>query len=141
MCSGPFVVLWYHTKEEHVTKIEIPDFMSIIDTEQTITREIALAVAEGDNRFDFSRSYRDGRFRPSHIKLVYRVNRGTASPYWYLFQVKIRGAKVLSGNRLSTAFVNIVTENFYPEKAPAWAREIGAMLKPTVEIERVGYGG
>lgn len=119
----------------------IPDFMSIIDTEQMITREIDLAVAEGDNRFDFKRSYRDGWFRPSHIKLVYRVNRGVSSPYWYLFQVKIRGAKVLSGNRLSTAFVNIVTESFYPEKAPAWACEIGAMLKPTVEIERAGFGG
>jgi hypothetical protein len=120
----------------------IPDFMSIIDTEQTIIREIDLAVAEGDNRFDFLASYRGGNFRPSHIKLVYRVNRGASSPYWYLFQIKIRGGKVLSGgHRVSTSFQNVINESFYPEKAPEWAREIGAMLKPTVEIERAGFGG
>lgn len=124
-----------------MTEIEIPDFMNIVDTEQTIIREIDLAVGEGDNRFDFQAHYVKGWFRPSHITLVYRVNRGASLPYWYLFQVKIRGGKVLSGgHRVSTAFVNIKNESFYPEKAPVWAREIGAMLKPVVEIERVGYG-
>lgn len=120
---------------------EIPGFASIVDTEQTIIRDIDLVVTEGDNRFDFEASYRGGMFRPTHIKLVYRVNRGVTSPYWYLFQIKIRGGKVLSGgHRVSTSFQNVINESFYPESAPVWAREIGAQLKPVVEVERVGFG-
>jgi hypothetical protein len=120
---------------------EFPDFTSIIDTEQTITREIQLGVEEGDNRYDFRKKYgRDGWFRPSRIKLIYRVNRGSTAPYWYLFQVKITGGKVLSGgHRVSTAFVNIVNESFYPEDAPPWALKIGAMLLPRVEIEPTAF--
>lgn len=121
--------------------IEIPPFASIVDTEQSITREIQFAVEAGDNRFDFKPSYRGGSFRPSKIKLFYRVNRGVTNPYWYLFQVKITGGKVLSGGvRISTAYANVITESFYPEHAPEWAREMGAQLKPVVEVERVGFG-
>lgn len=120
-----------------MTKVAIPDFASIVDSEQTITREIQLAVTEGDNRFDFAPSYRGGYFRPSRIKLFYRVNRGASSPYWYLFNIKITGGKVLSGgHRVSTAYANVITESFYPEKAPEWARAMGADLLPSVEIER-----
>jgi hypothetical protein len=114
----------------------IPEFDGIVDTEQTITRHIRLAVTEGDNRFDFAPSYRGGYFRPSEITLHYRVNRGADNPFWYLFNVKIRGGKVLSGGvRVSTAYSNVIRESFYPEKAPEWAREIGARLLPTAEIE------
>ena len=121
--------------------VPVPDFGGIVDTEQTIIREISLVVREGDNRFDFKASYRGGWFRPTGIKLVYRVNRGVTNPYWYLFQIKIRGGKVLSGgHRVSTAYSNVINEGFYPEKSPEWAREIGARLKPVVEIERVGFG-
>jgi hypothetical protein len=119
----------------------IPDFASIVDTEQSITRTIQLAVTEGDNRFDFTPSYRGGYFRPSEITLFYRVNRGASSPYWYLFNIKIRGGKVLSGGvRVSTAYSNIIRESFYPEKAPEWARAMGADLLPKVEIERSPAG-
>lgn len=118
--------------------IEIPPFASIVDSEQSITREIQLAPE--DDAFDFAAAYRGGLFRPSRIKLFYRVNRGVTSPYWYLFQVKITGGKVLKGGRVSDAYSNIIKESFYPEHAPEWAREMGAQLKPVVEVERVGFG-
>jgi len=118
---------------------DFPDFTSIIDTEQTIIRTIMLADM-GDTRFDITAPYRSGTFRPSRIELVYRVNRGSTSPYWYLFSVKITAAKVLKSGRTSDAYSNQIAERFYPEKAPQWARLIGAMLKPVVEIERAGFG-
>jgi hypothetical protein len=121
-------------------QIPIPDFTSIIDTEQTIIREISLANA-GDDRFDIPGAYRSGTFRPSRIKLTYRVNRGSGEPYWYLFSARIDAAKVLKGGRISQAYSNMTTDTYYPEHLPAWAREIGAMLKPVVETERAGYGG
>ncbi|AWY07548.1 hypothetical protein SEA_LAZERLEMON_65 [Streptomyces phage LazerLemon] len=120
-----------------MTEVAIPDFASIVDSEQMITRAIQLAVTEGDDRFDFTPTYRSGSFRPTRIKLFYRVNRGASSPYWYLFNIKITGGKVLSGGRrVSTADANVITESFYPERAPEWARAMGADLLPTVEIER-----
>lgn len=122
-----------------MTAIETPDFTGSVDTEQTIIREISLADA-GDDRFDVRSPYRGGTFRPTRIKLIYRVNRYTASPHWYLFRVKIMAAKVLKSGKTSDAYVNQIAENFYPEHAPVWAREIGAQLKPVVEIERHGFG-
>ncbi|AWY07383.1 hypothetical protein SEA_JACKIEB_65 [Streptomyces phage JackieB] len=118
---------------------EYPGFTSIIDSDQIITREISLADA-GDDRFDFPAKYRGGTFRPSRIKLVYRVNRGSSEPYWYLFQVKITAAKVLKGGRISDAYSNQIAESFYPEHAPEWARKMGADLLPVVKAERTAPG-
>jgi hypothetical protein len=119
--------------------MSFPDFTSIIDTEQTITRKITLADA-GDDRFDIKAGYRSGTFRPLEITLHYRVNRGSSAPYWYCFNVKIRAAKVLKSGELSTAYSNIIRESYYPERLPEWAREIAAMLLPVVEIERSPAG-
>lgn len=112
--------------------------ITFVDTEQTLTRDVR--IAPHFDQFDISAPYRSGMFRPSDVRLHYRVNRGADTPFWYLFQITIRAAKVLKNGETSTAFANIISAKYYPERAPEWAREMGAALKPSVEIERRGYG-
>lgn len=122
-----------------MTKTEIPEFTSSVDTEQMIIREIRLANA-GDNRFDISSPYRAGSFRPYRVKLAYRVNRGSGTPFWYVFQIKISANRVLKSGAVSTAYASQIEESFYLDRAPEWAREMGVRLRPTVETERRGFG-
>lgn len=120
--------------------IEIPAITSLVISDQTITREFTVGNA-GDGRFDLTPQYgRSGKFRPTRIRFVYRVNMGASSPFWYLFQVKITAAKVLKDGSLSEAYSNIITETMYPERVPMWVQEMGTRMKPHVEIERARFG-
>ena len=49
-------------------------------------------------------------------------------------------AKVLKGGGVSKSYNNMIADSFYPERAPGWAREIGSMLLPRVEVERTLSG-
>lgn len=114
-----------------------PEIM-FVDTEQTITRDVR--IAPRFDQCDFPHPYRQGMFRPHEVRFQYRVNKGSDRPFWYLFQVTIRVAKVLKSGEVSTAHQNRDSLSFYPERVPEWAKEMGAALKPSVEIERRGYG-
>lgn len=113
----------------------LPPLQGIVDTEQTVTRYMNFGIEVGDDRFDFEVSHRSGTFRPLGAKFHYRVNRGSTAPYWYLFQVTIRGARVLRGGRISTAGRNIIAHSSYIERTPQWAREMGRSMQPLVEVE------
>lgn len=111
-----------------------PSVTSMVDTEQTVSRTFDVDASSGD--YDMEISYRGGMFRPSRVTLHYRVNKGATTPYWYLFQVRVKMAKVLKNDRVSDAYQNIRTESVYPEHAPTWLREMGAALLPQTLPER-----
>ncbi|AXH49454.1 hypothetical protein SEA_CROSBY_66 [Streptomyces phage Crosby] len=120
-----------------MSEIEIPEFAGIVDTEQTITRYIRLADA-GDDRFDLVAQYRDHKIRPSEISITYRVNRGADVPFWYVFEIRVYGYKVLKSGKPSTNRVNR-SKNSYHERGahrvPEWAAKIAKDRMPTVPTE------
>ncbi|UTN93070.1 hypothetical protein SEA_MARKY_67 [Streptomyces phage Marky] len=114
---------------------EVPEFDGIVDTEQTITRHIRL---KPDPDFDLVAQYRDFTYRPNAISITYRVNRGADTPFWYIFEIRVYGYKVLKSGNPSTNRVNRVKNSFHERGAhpvPTWAAKIAKSLLPEVPTE------
>ncbi len=119
----------------NVATLEVPDFDGIVDTEQTITRHIRL---KPDPAFDLVAQYRSFTYRPSEISITYRVNRGASVPFWYVFEIRLCGYKVLKSGQASTNRVNRIKNSFHERGShpvPPWAAKIAKRLLPTVPTE------
>ena len=119
----------------NVTTLEVPEFDGIVDTEQTITRFIRL---KPDPAFDLVAQYRSFTYRPEAISISYRVNRGASTPFWYIFEIRVYGYKVLKSGKPSTNRANRIKNSFHERGShpvPPWAAKIAKSLVPTVPTE------
>lgn len=104
---------------------------SIVDTEQTIIRRFSVD-AETDGSEDFESRYGcNGRkYRPVEVRLMYRVNRGATSPYWYVYDIRVTGQQVLKSGKLSDAYTGQHTISYIQHEAPEWLKPWLLEMRP-----------